>query len=359
MKYNKTPLTFEAQADLLSRRGLIAEKTVLIDRLKNVNYYRLSGYLYPYRNDDHNFKPGTTLEKIWRHYTFDRRLRLIVMDAIERVEVSLRAQLIYGLAHSTGAFGYTEIKSLPQLKLDAYMRWAGEVKHEIDRSHETFVKHFKAKYGDTHEYLSLWMTGEIISFGCTLTMYRGASIDIKKRIAEYYGISDNVLTSWLQTINVIRNICAHHSRLWNRELGVKPYIPRKNKYPQWHFPVPVLMSARVLHQSIVTQIPAISERLLEFFEVEKSGYMICKQNIDQIIEGSDLSPDSKRLLVVLTQTPYRVFVILSILQYFLKIIAPQSGWKTRLMILLDEYPEVSRWSMGFPENWKDCKIWKL
>jgi len=296
MKYEKPPLSFEEQAGLLIKRGLIVDREFLIDRLKSVNYYRLSGYLYPYRQFNDNFKSGTTFERIWRHYTFDRRLRLIVMDAIERVEVSIRTQLICILAHESGAFGYIKREILPNLNDDDYSRWIDETKKEVNRSHEQFVEHFIKKYGDNHDLLPLWMAGEIMSFGCVLTMYKGMANGFKKAIAIYYGIPDEVLTSWLQTINVIRNICAHHSRLWNRELGVKPYIPRMNKYPQWHEPI------------------------------------LIPQN--------------------------RIFGVLTILRYLLRIIAPQSQWEARLFTLLNEYPEISRWSMGFPDNWRDSPLWK-
>jgi len=296
VRYEKPPLTFDAQADQLISRGLITDKTLLVDRLKHVNYYRLSGYLFPYRQEDNTFKPGTTFEKVWHRYSFDRHLRLVVMDAIERIEVSVRTQLIYELAQSTGAFGYTDQDSLPNLKPDDYTRWIGEITKETLRSREMFVHHFRKKYGDSHEFLPLWMAGEIVSFGCTFTMYKGVSASIRNPLAAFYGVSEDVLTSWLQTINVIRNVCAHHSRLWNRELGVKPFIPRKNKYPQWHTPV---------------EIP---------------------QN--------------------------RIFGVLTILHYFLTIIAPQSKWKSRLYTLLNEYPEISRWSMGFPDNWKESPLWK-
>ena len=295
MNYDKPPISFAEQADLLIKRGLIADRALLIDRLKNVNYYRLSGYLYPYRLANDDYKPGTTFEKVWRHYTFDRQLRLIVIDAIERFEVSIKTQIIYALAHSTGAFGYAKAENFPQLSPTDHTRLLKTITEEADHSKEKFVDHFRAKYGDTHEYLPLWITGEIISFGCALTIYRGIPDQIKRNIAAHYGIPDAVLTSWLQTINVIRNICAHHSRLWNKELGVRPFIPRKNKYPQWHAPV------------------AISQ--------------------------------------------HRIFGILTILYYLLKITAPQSQWKTRLNSLLDKYPEISRWSMGFPDNWKESPLW--
>ncbi|RJP60169.1 MAG: DNA-binding protein [Candidatus Auribacter fodinae] len=296
MRYNKRPLTFEEQADLLLSRGLQADRERLITTLQNVNYYRLSGYLYPYRQPDDTFKKDTTFQTVWRHYTFDRRLRLIVMDAIERVEISVRTQLIYILTHKTGAFGYAQSKNFPGLNKLDHSRLIDTIKHEVARSKETFVIHFQQKYGDTHNVLPMWMSGEIMSFGCTLTIYNGVSDDIKKAVASYYKVPEKVLTSWLKTLNVIRNICAHHSRLWNRVLGVKPLIPRKNKYPEWHEPVQI--------------------------------------------------------------TQERVFSILTIFSYLLEIIAPHTRWRNRLMDLFDEYPEISRLNMGFPEGWTDSVFWK-
>lgn len=296
MRYDKHPLSFEEQADLLISRGLVVEKSILMNRLKNVNYYRLSGYVFPYRQDDDSLCPGTTFETIWRHYTFDRRLRLIVMDAIERVEISVRTRLIYSFAHATGAFGYVDKGTFPHLSSEDHQRLMSHIFHETDRSGEKFVQHFRQKYGSDHRNLPLWMAGEIMSFGCTLTMYRGVSDDIKKAIADYYGMPDEVMTSWLITINVIRNICAHHGRLWNKILGVKPYIPRKKKYPQWHKPVMIPQD--------------------------------------------------------------RIFGVLTILRYLLQIIAPQSWWTSSLFMLLDEYSEISIQSMGFPEQWRESPLWK-
>ena len=106
MKYDKPPLTYDQQADLLLRRGLTADRDELVSRLRSVSYYRLSGYWYPFRLADDSFRPGTTFETVWRRYRFDRRLRLLALDAIERVEVRIRTELVYVLAHAQGPFGY-------------------------------------------------------------------------------------------------------------------------------------------------------------------------------------------------------------------------------------------------------------
>jgi abortive infection bacteriophage resistance protein len=128
-KYTKPPLTFEEQADLIVSRGLKADRDRLIHRLKNVNYYRLSAYLYPFRvTDSDRFQEKTTLDLIWKYYTFDRQLRLIVMDAIERVEISVRTQLIYQLVRRHGAFGFTNAKNLPHLDSDKFQNWLKDTK---------------------------------------------------------------------------------------------------------------------------------------------------------------------------------------------------------------------------------------
>lgn len=227
MKYEKPTLSFDEQADLLIKRGLIVEKPLLIERLKSVNYYRFSGYLYPYRQADETFKAGTTFEQVWRHYVFDRRLRLTILDAIERVEVSVKTQFIYQYANKNDAFAYMNSSSFPNLKPEKHKELIGKIMTEADRSKEAFVLHFKEKYGDSHSNLPLWMVGEIMPFGCILTMFKGSSNVVRNKIAAYYGVPADVLESWLITINVIRNICAHHSRLWNRVLGVKPRIPKR------------------------------------------------------------------------------------------------------------------------------------
>ena len=122
MRYTKPPLTLEQQADLLIFRGLLAEKSELIDKLQAVNYYRLSGYWFPFIDLDDSFKKETTLEAIWQRYTFDRQLRLLVLDAIERVEISVRTQIVYRHCHKYGPFGYSDKNKLPKINQPDYQR---------------------------------------------------------------------------------------------------------------------------------------------------------------------------------------------------------------------------------------------
>ena len=295
MLYGKPALTFEAQAEQLIQRGLCANKEILVQRLQQVSYYRLSGYWYPFRqNQGGLFYPGVELNTIWRRYTFDRHLRLLVLDGIERVEIALRTDITYQLGHDIGPFGYNDPVAFPNLEEEKRQFLLDEIQKEFTRSKETFARHFQNKYGDEHDTLPVWMATEVISFGTLFTMYRGVKTATRKVIAKKYEINESVLLSWLGALNAVRNICAHHSRLWNKELGYKPLIPDKNL--QWQRPVKIPRN--------------------------------------------------------------RVFEILSIIQHMLQFVAPQSQWPDRLKELLEKYHEIPKGQMGFPDNWQSISFWK-
>ncbi|MHC4872145.1 MAG: Abi family protein [Planctomycetota bacterium] len=241
MKYDKPPLSFEDQADLIISRGLVCDRDYLVKILCSVNYYRFSGYLYPFREESSDcFKTGTKLEDVWSHYTFDRQLRVIVMDAIERVEISIKTQLVYHFCHFyKDPFAYLDPKNLPKLSSEDFKKFINRIRSETKRSKESFIKHFKEKYSDYHNDLPLWMATEIMSFGSTLTLFRGIDKAVKWEIAKYFSMPDEVFMSWLTALNAVRNICAHHGRLWNQVLGYKPLLPKERKYREWHHPVKI------------------------------------------------------------------------------------------------------------------------
>ena len=295
MKYEKKYLSFEEQADLLISRGLECEQEELIQKLESVNYYRLSGYLFPFKQKNSNkFHPGTKLSTVWDRYRFDRQLRFLVLDGIERIEVAIKTDIAYEFSSQFGPFGYLDKENLPLMKEEKQLSMIKSIDQETKRSKDMFVKHFFKKYGASHDYLPLWMAVEVISFGTTLSLFRGTPTPIKQEISGKYEIHDKVLESWLTSLNAVRNICAHHSRLWNRELGYKPIIPVKNN--NWNNPFRI---------------------------------------------GNN-----------------RIFGILSIINYMLDIIIPSSKWNTRLGTLLTNFPEIPLKDMGFPKDWEKHEVWK-
>ena len=331
MLYAKKAITLEKQTDQLIGRGLIADRDELIARLKAVNYYRLSGYLHPFRlRDAHGartegFIPGTTLETVWRRYCFDRRLRIVVLDAIERIEVSVRTRMVYHFVHSRdaagcqiGPFGHLIARNLPGFKERSlpdrcwrnlkrfaqfkgiehsdFVLWLAKLQNEQRRASEDFVKHFRKTYGDCHEHLPLWMASELMTCETTLQFANGLDRAVLKLAAADFGFPDEQLRSWTKAIFTLRNASAHHSRIWNRVFGVKPSVPGKNKNPQWH--------------------------ISPGFANDRAG------------------------------------ILLTVCHHWLGKVTPTTRWKARLFALFDEYPEIPLAEMGLPPDWRTHPLWR-
>ncbi len=294
MKYEKPFKTYEEQADLLFERGMVADREELMLRLRDVGYYRLSGYWHIFKREDDSFIQGTSLDEVWDHYTFDRQFKLVVFDAIERVEVFLRTQLAYELAGESGPFGYVHPESLPNLNRSSYDKLMKRCREAYDRSREPFAIHFKNEYSE-NELPPYWALVNLMDFGTVLTLYKGAPNGTRKLIADLFEVAPRVLDSWLITLNTVRNICAHHGRLWNRTLGTRPMIPRKKNDSRWHEPVEV--------------------------------------------------------------RPDKVFGALTILSYMLETAAPSTAWRTRLFSILQTRSPGDLRRMGFSKDWKLCPIW--
>jgi abortive infection bacteriophage resistance protein len=253
--------------------------------------------LFPFKSSsDEAYAPGTSLDVVWRIYTFDRQLRLLVLDAIERFEVAVRTALFNRLALETGVFGYLDSASFPHMSGADFSRLLGSVSREFDRSKTDFAHHFRKQYGDVHKFPPFWMAAELLSFGSLLSAYRGADRVIRRDVASSYGVREDVFESWLLNLYTVRNICAHHSRLWNRVIGTEPKLPPKDKNPEWHEPV------------------GLGGR--------------------------------------------KVFTTLSILCHVTSGCAPHSAWPSRLNALFEGYPEIRKGMMGFPDGWQQSPIWQ-
>jgi len=296
VKYNKPALSFEQQADQLLSRGFQADRAQLIETLRRVSYYRLTAYWHPFKRPDDTFAPGTTLDKIWRRYTFDRQLRLLVMDAIERVEVAvLRTLMVEQHVRKYGPFGYRAARNFrPEFAGADHRRMMDELDDAMKRSREPFVNYFRTKYF-SEPGLPLWMAAEVASFGTLFAFYRSLHLPEQKQLAGQLGLPANVLQSWLFCLNYIRNLCTHHSRLWNRELSIRPLVPDLKNNPEWHQPA---------------------------------------------------APDNRR-----------TFAVLTLLRWLLLKIAPQSRWPDRLQELLNNYSDIPLNLAGFPAGWETSPVW--
>ncbi len=297
MKYEKPALTVNEQVTLLQNRGMAGDPLHMAQKLGVVNYYRLSGYWFPFRQQgSDDFAAGTEFETVWMRYVFDRRLRLLIMDALERIEVFVRTQVGYRHALVHGPFGYADNpSSLPKMSLNEHSDFISRIRTEVARSRERFVDHFKHTYRPEHRDLPVWVATEIMSFGTLVRLYRKSDRwDVQRHPAQVIGVPEKVLESWLLTFNASRNVCAHHGRLWNRGIRPKPKVPR---HPDWQTPV-----------------------------------------------------------VIPNNT---TFTLLTICGFVLSRISRGSAWKQRLFELLAEYPEIPLRQMGFPDDWRQSPLWQL
>jgi abortive infection bacteriophage resistance protein len=232
MHYTKRPLTYSEQIDLLRARGLHVADAARAKRwLNRTSYYRLSAYFIPFKiPSTDTFGPAASFDSVIELYNFDARIRLLVMQAIEKIEVAVRATIVYEMTHSLGPFAYTDpVNFAPTFD---HVKLMETITHEKERSNETFVTHYQATY-TLEPHLPLWMVTELVSFGTLSTMYRGFSRGLQRAISDAYEVPEGAFKTWLHTLSYTRNSCAHHNRLWNRKFAIKPKLP-----PGWPYMIP-------------------------------------------------------------------------------------------------------------------------
>lgn len=306
INYNKQPLTFEEQVNLLKTRNLLfGDEQKSIHILSQINYYRLSAYFYPLLEEPkelHKFKNDSYFEDSFNLYLFDRELRQLIFNEIEKIEISLRTKIIYHISHAHGAFWFEDDSLffdkkkhkdfIEDLKNEAYK----SKEDSNSKNKEIFLNSFYKKY--TNDLPPSWMSLEIITLGQLSHLYSNIIKDLesKKKIAQEYNLNPELLVSWMHSLNYVRNICAHHSRLWNKQLRITPKtLPSKTIKP-W-------LSSRV--------------------------------------------PNNK------------VFFVLSIIFYLIQHINPKSCFKSKLKDLLSKYPKTDKGTMGFPLNWENEPLWNI
>ena len=227
-KYNKPPLTYQEQIDLLARRGLIIKDRDKAEQfLAGINYYRFSAYCIPFEESRHKFRPNVYFEQVQKLYEFDRQLRFLIDEALEIIEIALRSRIAYYLSHQYGAFVHEDASKFFQRF--NHTEWIAKVHEEAERSQETFITHYKNTYEDFPK-IPLWIAVEIMSFGSLSKLFHNLMRRDQITVAKHFGFHSNILASWLHTFVYIRNICAHHSRLWNRELAIAMKIPKDERW---------------------------------------------------------------------------------------------------------------------------------
>ena len=299
---------------------LVADEPAAIEWLRRLGYYRLSAYWYPVRRRDmvnlaHNkigwqvhddFQQGASFEHAVELYRFDKHLRLLIMDAIEQIEVAARVDI----AHHLGAADTfaQENTALLDGKFTRAGKNGGPSQHQdwltkltecTDRSREEFVSHYRNKYGVP---LPIWVSIEVWDFGLLSRFYAGMKFADQTALAQRFGVGRaDLMGSWLRTINYLRNIAAHHCRLWNRNIVDQPKLPRPGEVPTF-------------------------DTVLAEMSVE------------------------------------RVYPALCVISYLLEQANPGSGWAQRLADHLETFPtttapQVNVGALGCPQGWRQHPFW--
>lgn len=229
--FSKPALAVDEQVAVLVERGLqVPDQERAKTYLGFIGYYRLSGYCRYFADYTDpalkKFRQGVAFEQILALYIFDRKLRSLISNALERIEVAVKATMSNAACLSVGPawlcdeknFDYGSHAEIMEIIQDAISP-NGETQKHI------FLKHFFSKYSDPHP--PAWMLMETLSFGAFSKIYKRAKGTLRIPVADVFGVQHNILESWLHSLVFVRNVCAHHGRLWNRTFTIRPKIPKR------------------------------------------------------------------------------------------------------------------------------------
>ncbi len=296
--YSKRPIDYKDQISILQGRGLIVDNIpYAYEQLGIISYFRLAGYWRPMEADKntHIFKSGSTFENAVSLYYFDKQLRALLFSVIQSIEIALRTKMIHHVSMKYGAFWFTD--SALSFNHTLFSTNLLHVKAEIARSREDFIQDHFSKY-TSPDVPPAWKALEVVSFGTLSKLYFNLNDnDIKKIIAsEFHLPHRKFLDSWIKSMAVLRNIIAHHARLWNRNFPNIPLLPR-------HLP-----SRWIDTYGLATQ---------------------------------------------------KLYPQLCVLAYLENAIHPANSFVEELKRLLSKYPNVDVAAMGFPPDWELQPLWAI
>ena len=303
-EYEKTSKNNEELADLLMDRGLVADRSALLRVLETVGYYRFSGYLVPFRDrDSENYRTGTKLDEVWGIYMFDRHLRLLTMDALARIEIAIRALITRcHVEENPDPFSYTVAANMPKFSSGKHGELLAHIRSAVKKAAASpAVRHLREEYG-IEDYPPVWMMMELVPMGTVTSYYHGLSDSVQKHVADVFHVRPNVFGQWLMALKTVRNICAHHSRLWNAHIVV-PFSRKIGRAPE----------LAAMEECVVAQ--------------QAANYTTA-------------------------------FTALSLIAYCIGVIRPESQWRVRAKSLFATATPFVLNGMGFPADWQTLALWK-
>jgi len=279
------------------------------ETLSTISYYRLKGYWWELQSDaqQHQFIPNSYFEDVLLKYEFDRELRLVLFYAIEIIEVALRTKMIYHLSQEFGGLWHLNSKIFTDNV--RFHHQLEELLNEFARSKEIFVLDFKKKnspVNSNHDILKnsnnpdAWIIFEVATFGNLSKIYKNLKHQLPQKsvIANEFGLnSHSELSSWLESVAYLRNMVAHHSRVWSRNMVKTPMKLRNPKNNWLQFP---------------------------------------------ITDNQQKKP----------------FYIISAMLYLCNAVNPTHSFKHKMLDLFSRYPNLPLYKIGFNNQWQQEDLWR-
>lgn len=226
--FGKEYKTSQELVTILEHRGLtINDRQKAQLYLESIGYYRLSAYMHPLLKTPkslHQYKTGASFAKVMMLYRFDKKLRMLLFNEIEKIEIAIREAVMNMAAERTGDI-YWLTNSSYFRDQTIFNNSMAMLSKEYERSTEDFIEHFKRTY--TEPFPPAWILGELLPMGSVNMYYRNLKDKtLKKQIVKRFGLHAPVLESWLSVLTLTRNACCHHARVWNK---VNKIIPNDMK----------------------------------------------------------------------------------------------------------------------------------
>lgn len=291
----------------LRKQGMAIDSRSALPYLEQVGGYRMKGYWYQWLDQEEKvFRHHASFDQVIERYEFDRELRKITSDALERIELMVRAAISNVMSKHEGPHWFTkpelfkpvgrpaaegDQENRKQVKKPLLDRVADEVEW---MARKPFIEHYRSKYCEPSLPPS-WAISECLSFGSWSIAYPTlANSQYRKEICRRFRVEEpDVFRSWIHALSVMRNTVAHHGRLLGTMTSVTP-----REYRSW---------------------------------------------------GLEFATDQSRTF----------FVTATVINFLCQSIKRGPEWKPELGVLFAKYPGIPiQQGLGFPEGWGNAPGWK-
>ncbi len=218
---------------LLNQGMAIPDRTKAEEVFNTIGYYRLRGYCYhQFDRNTNQYMPGTNIDNVLELYHFDTELSHLIFEYISQIEVTLRVRFVNAAQLLGDALALND-PSIFKNK-EKYWNNQGAISTEIARSKDVFIAH---NFNHHDGAIPLWASVEIMSFGTLSKVIKNLKTgvgSVYSRVVQHYKYknvhgnvvnpSQDMFTSWIQAVSVMRNICAHNSRIYNRVINKIPQL---------------------------------------------------------------------------------------------------------------------------------------